>query len=107
MQSKVGVIADTHGLLRPEAIDFLKRCDLIVHAGDIDDLDLDPAAAKFDAVIFGHSHQPVSYNKDGVLYFNPGSAGQRRFKLPVSIGRITIMNSRLESEIVTLTKKAI
>jgi predicted phosphodiesterase len=107
MQSKVGVIADTHGLLRPEAIDFLKRCDLIVHAGDIDDLDLDPAAAKFDAVIFGHLHQPVSYNKDGVLYFNPGSAGQRRFKLPVSIGRITIMNSRLESEIVTLTKKAI
>jgi predicted phosphodiesterase len=100
MQSKVGVIADTHGLLRPETIDFLKRCD-------IDDLDLDPAAAKFDAVIFGHSHQPVSYNKDGVLYFNPGSAGQRRFKLPVSIGRITIMNSRLESEIVTLTKKAI
>lgn len=153
MQSKVGVIADTHGLLRPEAIDFLKRCDLIVHAGDIgnsdilkslrsiaptyairgnidkgswakelpgkdvlevegkffylihniDDLDLDPAAAEFDAVIFGHSHQPISYIKDGVLYFNPGSAGQRRFKLPVSIGRITVMNSRLESEIVTLT----
>jgi len=113
MQSKVDVIADTHGLLRPEAIEFLKRCDLIVHAGDvgnpdilkairfiaptyairgnidkgawakelpekdvlevagkffylihsIDDLDLDPAAAKFDAVIFGHSHQPISYKK--------------------------------------------
>jgi len=154
MQSKVGVIADTHGLLRPEAIYFLKRCDLILHAGDvgnpdilkslrsiaptyairgnidkgswakelpekhvlevedkffylihsIDDLDLDPAAAKFDAVIFGHSHQPTSYQKDGVWYFNPGSAGQKRFKLPVSIGRITIVNSRLESEIVTLTK---
>jgi putative phosphoesterase len=152
MQSKVGVIADTHGLLRPEAIAFLKRCDLSVHAGDvgnpnilkalrsiaptyairgnidrgswakelpendvfevedkffylihsIDDLDLDPAAAKFDAVIFGHSHQPISYKKDGILYFNPGSAGQKRFKLPVSIGRITIMNSRLESEIITL-----
>jgi len=152
MKSKVGVIADTHGLLRTEAIEFLKRCDLIVHAGDIgnpdilkalkliapthairgnidkgswarefpekdvlevenkffylihsiDDLDLDPAAAEFDAVIFGHSHQPISYKKDGVLYFNPGSAGRRRFKLPVSIGRITIMESRLESEIITL-----
>jgi len=86
MKSKVGVIADTHGLLRTEAIEFLKRCDLIV----------------FDAVIFGHSHQPISYKKDGVLYFNPGSAGRRRFKLPVSIGRITIMESRLESEIITL-----
>ena len=125
MKIIVGVIADTHGLLRPEAIEFLKKCDLIMHAGDvgnpqileslrtiaptyairgnidkgswagelpekdilevenkflyfihsIDDLDLDPAAAEFDAVIFGHSHQPTSYKKDGVLYFNPGSAG--------------------------------
>ena len=152
MVVKVGVIADTHGLLRPEAIEFLKRCDLILHAGDvgnpdilkslrdfaptyairgnidkgswanelpekdvlevenklfylihsINNLDLDPAAAKFDAVIFGHSHQPISYKKDGVLYFNPGSAGRRRFKLPVSIGQITIMESRLDSEIITL-----
>lgn len=152
MKSKVGVIADTHGLLRPEAIEFLKKCDLILHAGDvgnpdilkllssiaptyairgnidkgswakklpdkdvlevenkffylihnIDDLDLDPAAGKFDAVIFGHSHQPISYKKDGVLYFNPGSAGQRRFKLPITIGKVTILNSGLESEIITL-----
>lgn len=152
MQFKIGVIADTHGLLRPEASEFLKRCDLIVHAGDVgnpdilkalrsiaptyairgnvdkgswaqglpdkdvlevedkflylihslEDLDLDPVAAEFDAVIFGHSHRPESYEKDGVLYFNPGSAGQKRFKLPVSIGRITIKNSRLESEIITL-----
>ncbi|CAB1077491.1 Putative phosphoesterase [Olavius algarvensis Delta 1 endosymbiont] len=152
MVFKIGVIADTHGHLRPEAIEFLKRCDLIVHAGDvgkpevlktlesiaptyairgnvdrgawadklpdkdvlevegrffyiihdIETLDLDPAAAEFDAVIFGHSHQPTSYKKDGVLYFNPGSAGQRRFKLPVSIGKITILGSRLESEIITL-----
>ena len=152
MYFKIGVIADTHGLLRPEAIEFLKRCDLIVHAGDVgnpdilralisiaptyairgnidkgswaqaipdedvlevedkflylihslDDLDLDPVAAHFDAVIFGHSHRPISYEKDEVLYFNPGSAGRKRFKLPVSIGRITIKNSRLESEIITL-----
>ena len=152
MQFKVGVIADTHGLLRPEAIKFLERCDLIMHAGDIgnsdilrelksiaptfairgnvdwgswanelptrevieaedkffylihsiDDLDLDPNAAGFDAVIFGHSHQPTSYKKDGVLYFNPGSAGHRRFKLPISIGRITVINSDLKSDIVTL-----
>jgi putative phosphoesterase len=152
MNAKVGVIADTHGLLRPEALDFLKGCDLIVHAGDVgnpdilkslessaptfavrgnidkgswaremptkdileveskylyvvhdlEDLDLDPAAAGIDAVIFGHSHRPISYEKDGVLYFNPGSAGQRRFKLPVSIGRITIVNSLLNSEIIDL-----
>lgn len=152
MHSKVGVIADTHGLLRPEAIEFLKRCDIIVHAGDIgnpdiliklrsiaptyairgnmdkgswakelpdkdvleignrflylihnlDEMDLDPAAAEFDAVIFGHSHQPKSYEKDGVLYFNPGSAGHVRFRLPISIGSIKIMDARLEIEIITL-----
>lgn len=152
MNFTLGVIADTHGLLRPEAIEFLKGCDLIVHAGDIgnpdilkalgsitptyavrgnvdkgtwaanlpdkdvleyegkffyiihdiDNLDLDPAAAEFDAVIFGHSHQPTSYKKDGVLYFNPGSAGQRRFKLPVSIGSITVKRHSIESEIITL-----
>lgn len=72
----------------------------IIH--DIDTLDLDPAAAEFDAVIFGHSHQPVSYKKDGVLYFNPGSAGQRRFHRPVSIGKITILRYSLESQIITL-----
>ena len=149
---KVGVIADTHGLLRPEAIEFLKRCDSIVHAGDVghpdilenlkalaptfairgnidqgswaqklsekevvevegkflyvihnlDDLDLDPFAAGFDAVIFGHSHMPGNYKKESVLYFNPGSAGPRRFKLPVSIGKITIVNSRIKSEIIDL-----
>ena len=152
MSSIVGIISDTHGLLRPEAIEFLSECDLIVHAGDIgtpdilkeltamaptfpirgnmdkgpwtkdlptrdvievggkflylihniEDLDLDPASAGFDAVISGHSHQPASYKKKGVLYFNPGSAGPKRFKKPVSIGRITIKNVRLESEIITL-----
>ena len=154
MSAKIGIIADTHGLLRPEAIAFLKKCDLIVHAGDIghpgilkhlksiaptcairgnidrgswarelpdkdvlevenksfyiihslNELDLDPVAAKFDAVISGHSHQPESYQKDGVLYFNPGSAGPRRFRLPVSIGLITLVNARLEGDIITLIR---
>ena len=148
----VGVISDTHGLLRPEALEFLKGCDSIVHAGDLgdpdilktlesiaptfavrgnvdrglrartlpdkdlvvsagkllyvihnlDELDLDPAAAEIDAVIFGHSHMPASYEKDGVLYFNPGSAGPRRFKLPVSIGRLTVIDSGLKREIIDL-----
>ena len=151
-QHTVGVISDTHGLLRPEAIEFLETCDSIVHAGDLgdpeilktlesiaptfairgnvdrglwtralpdkdlveaagkllyvihnlDELDLDPAAAEIDAVIFGHSHMPASYQKDGVLYFNPGSAGPRRFKLPVSIGRLTAVDSGIKSEIIDL-----
>jgi putative phosphoesterase len=152
MAFNVGVIADTHGLLRPEAIAFLKTCDLIIHAGDIgspdvleslrvigplfairgnidrgiwaeelpdteileiegvylylihnvDDLELDPAAAGFAAVISAHSHHPGSYEKNGVLYFNPGSAGPKRFRLPVSIGRIIIRDGHLDSEIVML-----
>jgi putative phosphoesterase len=72
----------------------------IIH--NLADLDLDPVAAGIDAVIYGHSHMPKSYEKDGVLYFNPGSAGPRRFKLPITIGRITLVNSRLKSEIVHL-----
>jgi predicted phosphodiesterase len=72
----------------------------VIH--NVDELDLDPAAAKIDAVIFGHSHMPASYEKDGVLYFNPGSAGPRRFKLPVTIGRLTVADSGLKSEIIDL-----
>ncbi|MBN2314833.1 MAG: metallophosphoesterase family protein [Sedimentisphaerales bacterium] len=154
MSCKIGVISDTHGLLRPEVVEFLNGCDFIVHAGDIGnenllhklqsiaptyavrgntdkghwahklpekdifeiegrllylvhnihDLDLDPAAAEFDAVLFGHTHRPKRYEKDGVLYFNPGSAGPSRFDLPATIGRISIVNSCLESEIITLLK---
>jgi len=143
---EIGVIADTHGLLRPEAVEFLKGCHYILHAGDvgkesvleelrtiaptfavrgnvdreswarklpekevveignlsfylvhnIEDLDLDPSE-EFDAVIYGHSHIPKSYWKKGVIFFNPGGAGPRRFKLPISVGRITIRNARFES----------
>jgi uncharacterized protein len=68
----------------------------------IQDLDLKPEAAKFAAVIYGHSHVPKQEWKNGVLYFNPGSAGPKRFKLPVSVGRLHLTNGKLESEIGTL-----
>jgi uncharacterized protein len=124
------LISDTHGLLRPEAVEALRGSDLIIHAGDVCDaaildelrriapvtavkgnndklhlpetavveniwvlhnlgeLDLDPRAAGFRAVVSGHSHKPGSFEKDGVLYINPGSAGPRRFKLPVTLARL-------------------
>ncbi len=148
----IGVISDTHGLLRPEALAALKGSDYIIHAGDIgepqildklaaiapltavrgnvdhgewaqkipatnvleigeisiyvlhnlQELDLKPEAAKFAAVVCGHSHVPKQELKNGVLYFNPGSAGPRRFKLPVSVGRLLLANGQVESEIVKL-----
>jgi putative phosphoesterase len=138
--TRVGLIADTHRLLRPEAVAFLRGSDFIVHAGDVGDvavleelanlapvtvvrgnndkgawadsisqravlqvddvriyvlhdlaeLDLDPVAAGFRVVVFGHSHRPLIETWDGVLYFNPGSAGPRRFKLPISVGELRI-----------------
>jgi uncharacterized protein len=141
----VGLISDTHGLLRPEAVAALQGSDFIVHAGDvgdpailqslarlapvtavrgnidrgewasalpetavlevggaliyvihsIDDLDLDPAAAGFRAVISGHSHQPGQNDRDGVLYVNPGSAGPRRFSLPIGVGRLLVRGSNV------------
>jgi uncharacterized protein len=148
----VGVISDTHGLLRPEAVAALRGVDAIVHAGDIGtpdvlerlgeiapvtavrgnndrgawaekllptevfeiagvllyvlhdvkELDLDPRAVGFGAVISGHSHQPGQEERDGVLYFNPGSAGPRRFKLPVSLGRLTVEDGRVRGRILEL-----
>src|SRR6202451_330906 len=149
---KIGVISDTHGLLRPEALAALEGSDYIIHAGDIGDpqildklatlapvtavrgnvdrgewaqkipatnileigeisiyvlhnlqeLDLKPEVAKFAAVIYGHSHVPKSEMKNGVLYVNPGSAGPRRFKLPVSVGRLTIENGKVDTQIFVL-----
>jgi len=148
----IGVISDTHGLLRPEAIDALRGSDLIVHAGDIGgpdileglrrvapvvavrgnndrdgwardlsdtevvragdtllyvlhdlhELDLDPAAAGFKAVISGHSHRPDATERAGVLYLNPGSAGPRRFSLPIAVARLRIDGNVLSAEIVEL-----
>src|SRR5258708_38031304 len=148
----IGVISDTHGLLRPEAVEALHGSDRILHAGDIGapktlealaqiapviairgnvdtelwarklpeteileaggvsiyllhdlgQLDLKPEAAGFCVVVYGHSHQPKMEEKNGVLYFNPGSAGPRRFHLPVSVGRLTIVTGKVQAELVEL-----
>jgi putative phosphoesterase len=148
----IGVISDTHGLLRPQAVAALEGSALIIHAGDVgdptilddlrqiapvvvvrgnvdrdawadplplgeivehegarlyvlhilEDLDLDPATAGFHAVISGHSHKPKMERQDGVLYFNPGSAGPRRFDLPVSVGRLSVLDGKLRGEIMYL-----
>ncbi len=137
---RVGLISDTHNLLRPEAAAFLRGSDLIVHAGDICDvavldalraiapttavrgnndrgawaatlreselvevggvvlyaihdiaaIDIDPEAAGVRVVVSGHSHQPSAEERDGVLYVNPGSAGPRRFRLPISIAELRV-----------------
>jgi putative phosphoesterase len=150
--ARIGVISDTHGLLRPQAVEALRGCDLIIHAGDVgrpdvldelrkiapviavrgnvdkgpwarelpesrvievdgrliyvlhilDELDLDPAGAGFAAVIVGHSHQPKIESRRGVLYFNPGSAGPRRFSLPVTIGRLTLAGGALHPEVIDI-----
>jgi putative phosphoesterase len=148
----VGVISDTHGLLRPEAVEMLRGSEHIIHAGDIgapeiipalqklapvtairgnvdhqdwcrrfhetevveladvhiyiihdvNAVDLNPKAAGFAAVISGHSHKPHQEVRDGVLYFNPGSAGPRRFKLPITVGRLEISGSRLTATVLPL-----
>jgi len=146
----IGVISDTHGLLRAEALAVLRGCDAIVHAGDIGkpevleqlaelapltairgnvdtwatdlpdtavltlagkrfyvihnvkELELDPAAAGFAAVISGHSHVPKSETRSGVLYLNPGSAGPRRFKLPIAVAKIRLRGDAVEAELVTV-----
>jgi hypothetical protein len=150
---KLGLVSDTHGLLRPEVAPALKGVDRILHLGDVGKpsilvelekiapvtairgnvdrqgscarlpetdvlliaghyiymlhdlkaLHLDPAAAKFAAVLHGHTHMPNFYTKKGVLYFNPGSCGPRRFELPVTIGLLTVStDGELSPEIVTL-----
>ncbi len=137
---KLGIVSDTHGLLRPEVISALRGVDQILHLGDVGkfsvleslreiapvtavrgnvdredqcatlpetevvlaegryiymlhdlhSLHLDPSAARFAAVLSGHTHVPNFHTKRGVLYFNPGSCGPRRFELPVSVGLLTI-----------------
>ncbi len=150
----IGVISDTHGLLRPEALETLRGSEHIIHAGDIGapeildqlaaiapvtairgnvdksawarnlseteavelagisiyvlhdlaQLDLKPEAAGYRVVISGHSHVPKQETKNGVLYLNPGSAGPRRFKLPVSVARVSINEGKVVAEILVLSE---
>ncbi len=148
----IGVISDTHGLLRPEALAALRGSQYLIHAGDIgspeilqqlatiapvtavrgnvdkgawarklpetevleaggisiyvlhdlSQLDLKPEAAGFKVVISGHSHVPKQEERNGVLYFNPGSSGRKRFKLPVSLGRLLVEDGKVRGELITL-----
>jgi putative phosphoesterase len=147
----VGVISDTHGLLRPEALTALAGVDHILHAGDVGDarilealekiapitairgnidrgecaelpatdvielaghlfylvhsiadLDINPVVAGVAAVVTGHSHKPTLEARDGVLYLNPGSAGPRRFNLPVTVALVTVSKSKVAARIVEL-----
>ena len=148
----IGLISDTHGLIRPEALKALQGVDCIIHAGDIGkpeviaalkaigpvlairgnndrgawakpfpetklvktsdtalyvihnvkDLDRDPVARGFQAVISGHSHKPSVSTRNGVLFVNPGSAGPRRFRLPVALGKLFIWNGRVKADIIEL-----
>ncbi len=148
----VGLISDTHGLMRPEALQALQGASQIIHAGDvgpesilttlrnlapvtavrgnvdrepwcrslpesaelqfeghwlhvrhiIDELDLEPATAGFSAVIFGHSHRPEIRERRGVAFVNPGSAGPRRFKLPISVARLYCRDSKIVPELIEL-----
>jgi putative phosphoesterase len=149
----IGVISDTHGLVRPAAIEQLRGSDLIIHCGDVGDaavlgalrelapvravrgnndtgtwasalplddvvevgahafyvihdlgeLTLEPAAAGFAAVLSGHSHRPSVETRKGVLFVNPGSAGPRRFTLPIAVARITVGPEACDARIVELT----
>jgi len=149
---RVGLISDTHGLVREEVIAALTGCQRILHAGDIDDpevliklrrlapvtvvrgnndrgawadaipvyevvefgavsvyirhdqaeLDVDPRAAGFRVMMYGHSHKPLVENRDGVLFVNPGSAGPRRFRLPVAVGELLVSGNRVDARIIEL-----
>ena len=153
---RIGLISDTHGLLRPDALDFLAGSDHIVHGGDIGgpeilerlaaiapltvvrgnndgaawaksipatarlelggvgvyvihdikELDIDPGAAGVRVVVSGHSHKPACAERGGVLYVNPGSAGRRRFSLPIAAGELLVEEGRVEVRLVDLHERS-
>jgi len=150
--TRIGLISDTHGVLRPEALAFLRDCNLIIHGGDIGGreildalesiapviavrgnndteawaerlnetellrwgdapvyvihdaahIDTDPIAQGIRVVVSGHSHKPLIENRGGVLYVNPGSAGPRRFKLPIALGDLRLDGASVAARIVRL-----
>ena len=152
----IGLISDTHGLLRPKAVAALRGSELIIHAGDVGDpeildqlgalaplvavrgnidtadwarrlpltavaeaqsvsiyvlhdihqLDINPAAAHFQVVVSGHSHKPGRSEKNGVLYVNPGSAGPRRFRLPITVARLDLQQSPWAVEFIDVSDSA-
>jgi hypothetical protein len=154
---RIGLVSDTHDLLRPQVLAFLQGSDRIVHAGDIvsadilralaaiapvtavrgnndrgawaaslretehlrfgevnvhvvhdlADLDIDPVAAGVHVVVSGHSHRPVAERRNGVLYVNPGSAGPRRFKLPITAAELTIEGAKVDVRIVDLSASGV
>lgn len=93
---------DAWGLELPltEVVELGAHSIYLLH--DIADLDIDPAAEGFSAVISGHSHKPRMEERAGVLYLNPGSAGPRRFKLPIAVARLRVSEKRLEAELIEL-----
>jgi putative phosphoesterase len=149
---RIGLISDTHGLVRPEALAALEGSELIIHAGDIgkaevltslkaiapviairgnndrdawakkipdvlnvqingiaihvihnvNELDADPITEGFRAIVSGHSHKPGLVTREGILFINPGSAGPRRFKLPVAVGKLRITRGDVTAEIIEL-----
>src|ERR1700691_1852150 len=102
---RVGLISDTHGLLRPEATAFLSGCHLILHGGDIGGpVSRSSALSRSQrrVVVSGHSHQPTIEQRGGVLFVNPGSSGPRRFKLPVAAGELMVSESAVAARIVDL-----
>jgi uncharacterized protein len=152
LSASLGVISDTHGLLRREAVEALRGSTLIIHAGDVgspeileqlrdvapvvavrgnvdtgrwalalpsvevvefeghsiyvrhivSELDLVPSEEGISAVVFGHSHKPSIEHQGGVLYLNPGAAGPRRFRLPVTVARMSVVHGRLTARIIEL-----
>ena len=153
-EKTIGIISDTHGLLRPQALVALEGSDIIFHAGDIGspevlealrkiapvvavrgntdnnpwskdipyyqmtefngiffyllhdlyDLDLDPETAGLQVIISGHTHQPLAETKNNILYINPGSAGPRRFHLPICLAKLTMNGRQLHSQFIALSK---
>jgi len=152
--ARIGLISDTHGLLRPRAVSFLRGCDHIVHGGDIGraailaqlselapitavrgnndagvwaehlpqaelvqigqvciyvlhdlaQLDIDPKASGLHVVVSGHSHKPSVGRRDGILYVNPGSAGPRRFILPISVAELIVAGGAVSARLVELAQ---
>ncbi len=153
LEHHIGIISDTHGLLRPEAVAALRGVEMILHAGDIGasevlatlneiapvvavrgnndkgewaealpdwevveigsvsiymlhdlkEIDISPSGAGFQVVVSGHSHKPSVEDRRGVLYVNPGSAGPRRFTLPVSIAELRVTGGKVNADLITLS----